>query len=64
MVKRKSLGRRHLQKREFGKPARKGKRAVLFEFGVTADDKFFFGAGGGDVEQAVVFERGRRVARR
>jgi len=49
-------GRRHLpQKIEFVEPAREGKRAIFFEFDVTADEQFFFGAGGGNVEQAVVF---------
>ncbi len=55
------LRRRHFQKREFGKPASEGKRAIFFLFGVAADEELFFGAGRGHIEHAVVFGFGAVV---
>src|SRR3989304_4111579 len=42
-------------------PAREGEGATFLEFNVTADDEFLFGAGGGNVEQAVIFGFGAVV---
>jgi hypothetical protein len=55
------LGRGHfhwyfdLFQAKFAKPAGDGEGAILFGFDVAADEQFFFGADGGDVEQAAIF---------